>query len=85
MTTKRETGLIDKFRVQRTDGTDAPGQKHDGCDYFVLDLTHDPHALPAIKAYADSCRADYPVLAVELDRKVALRGAFFTAGDPGKR
>lgn len=68
---KRTTGLIHKFSVTRTDGTDAPGGKHDGCDYFVLDLTHDPHALPAIRAYAESCRADYPALAADLDAKAA--------------
>lgn len=67
---KRTTGLIHKFNVERTDGTSAPGKKHDGCDYFVLDLTHDPHAVPAIRAYADSCREDYPVLARDLDAKV---------------
>jgi hypothetical protein len=66
MATKRETGLIDKFRVQRTDGSDAPGQKHDGCAYFVLDLTHDPHAIPALATYARSCAADYPALAKDL-------------------
>jgi hypothetical protein len=70
MLSKRTTGLIHKFDVTRTDGTSAPGKKHDGCDYFVLDLTHDPHAIPALRAYAESCRADYPVLADDLDAKV---------------
>lgn len=45
---ERTTGLYRKFIVTRTDGKSAPGQKHDGCDYFVLDLTHDPHAAPAL-------------------------------------
>jgi len=67
---KHATGLHRKFIVTRTDGKSAPGQKHDGCDYFVLDLTHDPHAAPALRAYADSCRADYPLLAADLDAKV---------------
>jgi hypothetical protein len=66
---KRATGLIGKFWVHRVDGKDRPGAKHHGCDYFVLDLTHDPHALPAIRAYAESCRVDYPVLAEDLDKK----------------
>jgi len=60
-------GLYGKFRIERTDGKSAPGEKHDGCEYFVLDLTHDPHAIPALKAYADSCRAEYPLLAADLD------------------
>lgn len=59
-----------KFIVRRRDSTDAPGGKHDGCDYFVLDLTHDPHAIPAILAYADSCEADgYGLLADDLREK----------------
>jgi hypothetical protein len=60
-------GLYNKFTVTRTDGTSAPGGKHDGCEYFVLDLTHDKHAAAAIKAYANSCRAEYPLLAADLD------------------
>jgi hypothetical protein len=67
---KTKVGLYNKFRVERVDGQSEPGRKHDGCDYFVLDLTHDPHAAPALKAYADSCRAQYPLLAADLDAKV---------------
>lgn len=61
-------GLYRKFEVKRTDGTDAPGGKHDGCRYFVLDLTHDPHAYAAIYAYAESCEEEYPLLAADLRR-----------------
>lgn len=64
-------GIYEKFRIERTDGTDAPGAKHDGCDYFVLDLSHDPHAAPALRAYADACRTDYPLLAADIDAKLA--------------
>lgn len=68
-------GLHHKFEVERTDGTSAPGGKHDGCRYFVLDLDHDPHAAAAIDAYADSCEGDYPLLARDLrDIPVAGRG-----------
>lgn len=67
---KTKIGLYNKFTVTRTDGASEPGGKHDGCDYFVLDLTHDPHAIPALKAYADSCRAIYPLLAADLDAKL---------------
>jgi hypothetical protein len=46
-------------------------------------LTHDSHALPALKAYVKSCRKDYPVLAADLEAKIvqmqALKSAFFTA------
>ena len=72
----REAGLYAKFRtIERTDGQSAPGQKHHGCDYFVLDLTHDPHALPALAAYAESCASEYPALARDLRVKLgALPG-----------
>jgi len=58
--------LIGKYRVGRVDGTDGPGGRHERCRYFVLDMTHDRHAVPALRAYADSCEADYPVLARDL-------------------
>lgn len=47
-----ERGLYEKFRVARTDGRSVEGEKHHGCDYFVLDLNHDPLAYAAIMAYA---------------------------------
>lgn len=53
----KSRGVYEKFTVTRTDGKSEPGEKHDGCRYFVLDLDHDPHAVPAIAAYAYSCRA----------------------------
>jgi hypothetical protein len=59
-------GLFSKYRVERLDGESAPGKKHDGCFYFVLDLTHDPHAIPAIAAYANSCVSTNPLLAADL-------------------
>ena len=58
-------GIYEKFTVTRTDGTSAAGGKHHGCQYFVLDVGCDPHAIPALLAYADSCRADYPLLAAD--------------------
>jgi hypothetical protein len=60
-------GLFHKFDVRRVDGSDALGGKHDGCNYFVLDLTHDKHAIPALRAYAKSCKAEYPHLAHDLE------------------
>lgn len=56
-------GLYEKFKVERTDGKSAPGQKHDGCEYFTLDLTCDLHAVAALVAYARSCKGEYPLLA----------------------
>lgn len=65
---KRSRGLYNKFVVNRVDGTDAPGCKHDGCRYFVLDVTHDRHAGAALIAYADSCESEFPVLAADVRR-----------------
>lgn len=59
-------GIYEKFRVERTDGKSAPGEKHDGCEYFVLDFDHDKHAVAAVEAYADSCATEYPALAADL-------------------
>lgn len=64
-------GLYGKFTVTRNDGTSEPGGKHEGCDYFVLDLTHDPFALPALKTYMLACMKDYPLLAGDLYDKIA--------------
>jgi hypothetical protein len=71
---KKTTGLYNKFTVTRNDGASAPGQKHDGCIYFVLDVTHDRHAPPAIMAYAKSCASEYPALARDL-RKLLRNSA----------
>lgn len=68
----KSRGIYAKYRVTRTDGKSEPGQKHADCDYFVLDLDHDPHAKAALKAYADSCRAEYPLLADDLDQMLTI-------------
>jgi hypothetical protein len=59
-------GLYDKFEVKRIDGQSEPGQKHEGCQYFVLDLTHDEFAPYAVMAYAKVCKDKYPELAKDL-------------------
>lgn len=64
-------GLYEKFHVERTDGKSAEGEKHHGCEYFILDLTHDKHAIPALLAYIKACRKEYPLLADDLIDKVA--------------
>lgn len=61
-------GLYRKYIVRRTDDPAGLG-KHCDCDYFVLDMTHDKFAIPAITAYANSCADDYPLLAEDLRAK----------------
>jgi hypothetical protein len=68
---QKELGIYQKFNVTRTDGKDAPGGKHEGDEYFVLNLTTDKHAIPAIATYAESCAADYPALAADLREKIS--------------
>lgn len=70
---QHQIGLYDKFEIRRTDGSSDPGGRHHGDDFFVLNLTTDKHAIPAIKAYAKSCAADYPQLAADLRAKLRAR------------
>ena len=65
-------GLYGKFNVTRVDGSSASDGKHADCEYFVLDASCDPHAIPALMAYAQSCEADYPLLARDV-RKMAVK------------
>lgn len=72
----KKRGLYRKFIVKRTDGKSEDGEKHEGCEYFVLDLTHDQHAIPAIIAYAKSCGKDgYRELAVDIRKLIPRTGA----------
>lgn len=64
MDTDQKRGLYRKYHVERLNDTTG---KHTNCPFFVLDLHHDPHALVALRAYADSCRAEYPRLADDLE------------------
>ena len=63
-------GLYHKFNVARTDGSSEPGGKHHADEYFVLNLTTDKHALPALVAYAKSCASEYPALAADLRTRI---------------
>ena len=67
-----EQGCFNKFTVKRNDGLDLPGQKHNNCSYFVLDLDHDPHAMPALLTYAVECKKTHPVLSQDLFEKYNL-------------
>lgn len=68
----RDGPIYHKFDVTRTDRKDEPHKKHYKCDYFVLDLTHDPFALDALWAYAIACVKTHPVLSGALRAKVIL-------------
>ena len=56
-----------KFKVTRLDNRHSKGEKHHDCVYYVLDLTHDEFAIPALIAYALACEAEYPALAHDIE------------------
>lgn len=62
-------GLYAKFKVERMDGTSAPGQKHENCQAFVIDIQHDEFAPWVLMYYAGICEMKYPVLALDLKAK----------------
>jgi hypothetical protein len=66
----KKRGLYQKFHVRRLSDTK---RKHLKCRYFVLDLDHDEHAIPALKAYIRSCADDFPALAKDLEGLVMRR------------
>jgi hypothetical protein len=68
-----ERGIRRKYDVKRADGSSEPGGKHAECSYFVLDLEHDPFAIPALKAYAKACRETHPELAANIDSIVGYK------------
>jgi hypothetical protein len=73
----RDRGYYQKFLVERLDGSSGKGGKHEGCEYFVLDLNHDEYAIPALEAYAQRCFPAYSKLARDLWAKVdAMRVRF---------
>lgn len=78
----RVTGLRRKYQVLRHDGRDGAGQKHEGCEYFVLDLTHDPAARVAAMAYARSVGAEQPQLLMDLVSQVDRLGGVPTPKYP---
>lgn len=63
-------GLYNKYLVLRADGADNPGEKHEDCEYLVLDLTHDRNAPGAAMTYAATVHADgYGPLADDIEAK----------------
>lgn len=70
--TNAQQGVYRKFDVRRTDGSSEPGGKHHGCEYFVLDVTHDPHARAALAAYAAAVEATHPTLAADMRDRYGL-------------
>jgi hypothetical protein len=79
----KDEGLHAKYEVRRTDGRDGPGGPHEECFLFILDVDHDPLAVPALRTYAEAARkAGYHALADDLlayldgdeEEKAEIRG-----------
>jgi len=65
----RERGLYGKYEAYRIrDGRRAEPV----FDFFLLRVGSDPFAVPALRAYADACEAEYPLLARDLREWVKL-------------
>ena len=67
----RAKGFYEKFNVERVDGGSKHFERHEHCDYFVIDLDHDPNACAALMTYAAACDMTHPLLADDL-RQIAL-------------
>lgn len=59
----------DKYLVFRTDGRDREDEKHANCEYFVIDLTHDPFAQDVIQFYIHLCEHEYPEAANDITER----------------
>lgn len=59
---QRRRGLVNKYRVERADGTRIA----DEARFFVLRLDKDPYSAVAALAYAEACAATHPYLAADL-------------------
>ena len=66
-------GWYRKFRVERIEGDP---EKHLDCDYFVLDLTHDPMARFSALDYARQCEYTDPQLASDIRAKVSTHRGY---------
>lgn len=64
-----ERGAYAKYTVYKNDEHGNPMMDHES-DYFVLDLINDPLAADALRAYANSCKEEYPLLSSDLLRAV---------------
>lgn len=67
----KKRGVYKRYEVKRLNDLDG---KHDDCFLFVLDIDHDPFAVPALNSYIDACEHDYELLAHSLTHVLTSRG-----------
>lgn len=68
---EQSKGLYNKYKVERIDG--KPGREN--CQYFVVDVCHDPYGPAAVRAYIDALPDDFAQLKADLEK--ILQGAKF--------
>lgn len=68
----KKRGVYKKWAMKRLNDPDG---KHDDCFIFVLDIDHDPFAVPALNAYIDACEHEYGPLAFDLTNVLTSKGA----------
>lgn len=61
-----DKGMFNKYEVKRIDGK----SDRENCQYFVLDLCHDPYAKPALQAYIDALPQEFELLKNDLIKLV---------------
>jgi hypothetical protein len=73
LTRSNTGGFEDRFRVTRTDGQPIRADRR----YIVLAYDgSDPHAIPALKAYAASILEENPQMAFDVMRAIVCPSAF---------
>ena len=66
-------GLFNKYKIERIDG--KPGREN--CQYFVVDVCHDPYAHAAIRGYIDALPDEFAMLKADLEK--LLEGGRFNS------
>lgn len=64
-----QQGVYSKYTVTRNNDTVG---KHKDCEYFVLDINHDPYAKHALVSYAAACAATHPELSKDMIQRYGL-------------
>lgn len=82
MNDDKDRGFYGKYKIERTDGSSASGERHENCMYYVLDLNHDKFAFAALEAYSKEARAaGFTPLADDLDSIIKNKDGLLKQGE----
>jgi hypothetical protein len=60
-----------KYIIQKSNGNPVdPSARYFALKYFALNSSHDPHAIIALKAYAEAVRRDNPLFADQIEKEL---------------